>query len=226
MRITWTFTPSTGAPVSRSATFHTLAGPDTDGDGVADIHDSCPATKGTESNGCQPGLVPDPDGDGVFGAEDKCPSTNGNGSLNGCPGGVIPAGGGGGGSTVKGGGTTVVGISGNLGVKRGAKLSRKALLKGLKVKVTCSQDATASLALAITKGTAKKLKIKTKKTLTIASGKGACKASGGGSVKLALAGKYKGKVKKSKKAFPALLGLKLSGGGASAATAPLAVKVG
>jgi hypothetical protein len=229
MRITWTFTPSgPGAPpaVSQSATFHTLAGPDSDGDGVADIHDSCPSTKGTESNGCQPALVPDPDGDGVFGAEDKCPSTNGNGSLNGCPGGVIPAATNTGGTTIQSGGKIPVGISGGLGVKKGGKLSRKALLKGLKVKVTCSQDSTASLALAITKGTAKKLKIKTKKTVTIASGRGACKAAGGGSVKLALSGKYKGKVRKAKKTFPALLGLKLSGGGANAAKAPLAVKVG
>jgi hypothetical protein len=226
MQITWTFTPSSGPAVSRSATFHTLAGPDTDGDGVADQNDSCPSVKGTQPNGCQPALVPDPDGDGVYGDADKCPNSDGRGALNGCPGGVVPAATGNP-APPGGGGTTVVGIDGGLTLKRGAKLSRKALLKGLKVSVTCSRDATANLALAITKATAKKLKLKASgRTLTIASGRGACSASGGGSVKLSVGAKYRGKVKKAHKTFPALLGLKLNGGGAAAAKAPLAVKVG
>ena len=90
MRITWTFTPTGRAPVSKSVTFHTLPGPDSDVDGVADAVDACPATSGSLPNGCQPALVPDSDGDGVFGAADLCPALDGKSALNGCPDGVVP----------------------------------------------------------------------------------------------------------------------------------------
>jgi hypothetical protein len=84
MKVVWTFTYS-GGSVSGQAPFHTLAGPDTDGDGVPDASDACPTVKGTLPNGCQPPVQTDPDGDGVFGAADQCPTVNGQGSLNGCP---------------------------------------------------------------------------------------------------------------------------------------------
>jgi hypothetical protein len=227
--ITWTFTPSgpgAPAPVSKTETFHTLAGPDSDGDGIADIHDTCPTVKGTLANGCQPAIVPDPDGDGIYGAADLCPASDGKGALNGCPGGIVPAN-----TTPNGPGSTTTGpgprLGGNLGIKSGAKIKRKALLKGVPIKVTCSSDSTASLVLSITKKTAKTLKIKAKgRQLTIASARGQCKANGGGTLKLKPGAKYKGSLGRAKKAFPATLGLSLNGGGATAAAAPVAVKVG
>ena len=91
MKIVWTFTYAGGSKsVSGEAPFHTLAGPDSDGDGVPDISDACPKEKGTEANGCMPPVQSDPDADGVFGAADLCPTVNGKGSLNGCPGGIVP----------------------------------------------------------------------------------------------------------------------------------------
>ena len=54
---------------------------DKDGDGVEDLIDLCPNTKGsTLAKGC-----PDADGDGVKDADDKCPLTAGLIALNGCP---------------------------------------------------------------------------------------------------------------------------------------------
>jgi hypothetical protein len=91
MKIVWTYKYEGGAKsVSAEAPFHTLPGPDTDGDGVPDISDECPKIKGTLHNGCLPPVQTDPDGDGVFGSADLCPTVNGQGSLNGCPGGVVP----------------------------------------------------------------------------------------------------------------------------------------
>ncbi len=90
MKIVWTFTYSGGKKVVGEAPFHTLPGPDSDGDGVPDIHDECKEEKGTLPNGCMPPVQSDPDGDGVFGAADLCPTVNGKGALNGCPGGVVP----------------------------------------------------------------------------------------------------------------------------------------
>jgi hypothetical protein len=91
MKIVWTYTYSGGASsVSAEAPFHTLAGPDTDGDGIPDISDACPTTKGTLANGCQPSVQTDPDHDGVFGPADLCPTVDGRGALNGCPGGIVP----------------------------------------------------------------------------------------------------------------------------------------
>jgi hypothetical protein len=91
MTITWTFTYNGGASsVSGSAGFHTLPGPDSDGDGIPDASDACPTVKGTLANGCQPAVETDPDNDGVFGAADLCPTVDGQGALNGCPGGIVP----------------------------------------------------------------------------------------------------------------------------------------
>jgi outer membrane protein OmpA-like peptidoglycan-associated protein len=54
---------------------------DSDGDGVEDLLDLCPAIKGAkELNGC-----PDKDMDGVADFEDKCIDLPGTKSLNGCP---------------------------------------------------------------------------------------------------------------------------------------------
>jgi len=54
---------------------------DTDGDGIADVNDSCPETAGPiEGSGC-----PDSDGDGIYDNEDQCPEEPGNAENNGCP---------------------------------------------------------------------------------------------------------------------------------------------
>jgi len=52
---------------------------DTDGDGIPDSKDNCPAEKGT-LNGC-----PDKDGDGVADKDDKCPDVKGVARYEGCP---------------------------------------------------------------------------------------------------------------------------------------------
>ncbi len=89
-KIIWRFTyDSCKSPVSKEAPFHTLSGPDRDGDMVPDSEDACPSEKGTLPNGCMPAAQTDPDGDGVFGAADLCPAVNGLGALNGCPGGIV-----------------------------------------------------------------------------------------------------------------------------------------
>jgi hypothetical protein len=88
-KIVWRFAYS-GGEAKAEAPFKTLPGPDSDGDGVPDISDECPSVKGTLPNGCMPPVQTDPDGDGVYGPADLCPTVNGMGSLNGCPGGIVP----------------------------------------------------------------------------------------------------------------------------------------
>ena len=213
----WIFTYSGGGPAFRDVTFRTLAGPDQDGDGVPNNGtDQCPAVKGTLPNGCLPAVQEDPDKDGVYGDADRCPTTDGQGSLNGCPGGIIP-------DPPK---PDV--LTGNLtGVKSGALLKKKALAKGLTVKFTCTVDSSAKGALRITKKTAKKLGIKTKKkTVTIAGGKGQCSKASGGSLKLKLARAYAKKVKRAKKKFPAALAVNLTAPNQTPVTMKRSVKVG
>jgi len=55
--------------------------PDSDADGIADINDLCPDTKGAMAlNGC-----PDSDADGIADAKDNCPDLAGTLAGNGCP---------------------------------------------------------------------------------------------------------------------------------------------
>lgn len=55
--------------------------PDTDNDGIQDAYDDCPTQAGLEIfNGC-----PDGDGDGVMDKEDRCPTDFGLAQFNGCP---------------------------------------------------------------------------------------------------------------------------------------------
>ena len=55
--------------------------PDKDGDGVADKDDACPDVAGPKVfNGC-----PDKDGDGIQDSKDKCPDTYGVAKYDGCP---------------------------------------------------------------------------------------------------------------------------------------------
>ena len=56
---------------------------DSDGDGVPDVSDSCPAGSGPASNGGCP--LPDADGDGVPDSADSCPDAAGPAAGNGCP---------------------------------------------------------------------------------------------------------------------------------------------
>ncbi|HXD55994.1 MAG TPA: hypothetical protein VN618_14655 [Solirubrobacteraceae bacterium] len=89
-KIVWRFTYGGSKEATAEAPFHTLSGPDSDGDGVPDAADACPSEKGTLADGCMPPAQTDPDGDGVYGASDLCPAVNGMGALNGCPGGIVP----------------------------------------------------------------------------------------------------------------------------------------
>ena len=54
---------------------------DTDGDGIPDTGDLCPAVAGHRSaQGC-----PDRDGDGIVDSKDRCPDLRGNAKADGCP---------------------------------------------------------------------------------------------------------------------------------------------
>jgi hypothetical protein len=221
--VRWKFLYNDPGPkvISKDSSFTTLAGPDQDGDGVANNGtDACPTVKGTLPNGCLPAVQDDPDKDGVYGANDKCPNLDGQGALNGCPGGIVP----------------IVPIppkpdvlTGILTVKKGALFKKKTLAKGAPVKFSCTVDSTAKGALSITKKTATKLGIKTKKkqkTVGIAAGKGTCTKAAGGSLKLKLARAYAKKVKRARKKFAATLSVKLTAPNQTPVTMKQPVKVG
>jgi Ca2+-binding RTX toxin-like protein len=72
------WSPAANAPAPRD--------PDTDGDGVKDSVDKCPAVPAQTANGCSAttGPVRDSDGDGVPDASDRCPSETARTST-GCP---------------------------------------------------------------------------------------------------------------------------------------------
>jgi hypothetical protein len=81
-----TFPPATFPPViiptDTPAPTLTVA-VDTDGDGLMDGQDNCPASPGPRGNsGCP---IPDDDGDGVPNSQDDCPNRAGPADLNGCP---------------------------------------------------------------------------------------------------------------------------------------------
>ena len=229
--IRWRFQPNVGPLVTNTITFTTLAGPDGDADGVPDLSDACPTTKGTLPNGCQPGVQDDPDGDGLFGPNDKCPNDNGGTSLDGCP--VKPA-----------EQTTVtpadqqqqqvkppdqqqtnppaLTLTGGLGAIKGNAIKRSALAKGYPISVTCGLDSDVAATLTVSSSVAKKLKLKVKKgqkSVPIGSAKGKCTAAKGGTLKLKLASSAASKVKKSRKGFPASLGLEFTRAG----TAPVKI---
>lgn len=222
--VRWRFIPDVGPePAAKDAPFTTLAGPDQDGDGVANNGaDACPAVKGTLPNGCLPAVQEDPDKDGVYGAADQCPSLDGQGSLNGCPGGIIPNP-----PSPPDPDPGPVSLVATLLTKSGALFKKASLAKGAPVKFECTVDSAAAGTLSITKKTAAKLGIKTKKkTVGIASGKGQCRAAGGGSLKLKLARAYAKKVARARKKFPASLAIKLTAPGQTAVTVKRPVKVG
>jgi hypothetical protein len=58
--------------------------PDTDGDGVLDSNDACPAVAAATPNGCPPPSPPDTDGDGLTDDLDDCPTVAA-GTDDGCP---------------------------------------------------------------------------------------------------------------------------------------------
>ena len=220
--VRWKFIPTVGPTVFKDAQFTTLAGPDQDGDGVANNGtDTCPTVKGTLPNGCLPAVQDDSDKDGVYGAADLCPNTGGDGALNGCPGGIIP-------NPPPPpppppGPKTLVAT---LLTKPGAVFKRASLARGAPVKFECTVDSAGSGTLSITKKIATRLGIGTKKkTVAIASGKGACRALGGGSMKIKLLRAYARKVAKAKKPFPATLAVKLTAPGQIPVTVKRGVKV-
>jgi DNA-binding beta-propeller fold protein YncE len=71
-------------PATRTFTV-VVSPPDSDGDGVPDSSDACPAVTGTMGNGC-PAVIPplDSDGDQVPNTSDACPMVAGT-AANGCP---------------------------------------------------------------------------------------------------------------------------------------------
>jgi hypothetical protein len=237
MRITWTFTPSGGSPVSNSQDFHTLPGPDTDGDGVADAADSCPSVNGTLANGCMPAAQDDPDHDGVYGSADTCPGQDGMGALDGCPAQTSspaappadasspPAGA----SSPPAGATTTVApaaLKAAFAPATGPKLSRHALLAraGLGVKISCTRAARATLRLTVSAKVAKKLGLP-KRTRTLAAAGGNCSAGKRLTLVLKPGGKVLARLKRARGAFAATLRLALKAQDGTAATAAKLVRV-
>lgn len=207
----WLFNPDSGPDVFADTTFTTLAGPDQDGDGVANNgEDQCPTVQGTLPNGCQPDISQfDPDGDGIIGAADACPSAAAPSSENGCP---------------AGGGASTNGKIGKL-----PKIKRKALVKGVKIPVTCAVSSSATAQLTVTAKVAKKLKLKVKKkakSVVIGSGKANCAAGSGAKLKLKLTKTAKRLVLKPKKGFSSSLTISFSAPGATSSTAKATVKLG
>ena len=238
MRITWTFTPSSGPAVTGFQDFTTLAGEDSDGDGVADINDACPTVKGTTADGCLPPAPPDPDGDGVYGSDDKCPDVAASGHIDGCP---APAGPGAPGpapdaaptpglgtGTAPGGALpsppTPAQLVATLPVKKNTRIRHAALRSGLKVKVACSADATAQLTLSVSGATVKSLGLKGRKA-TVARTSGRCTRAKGATLTLKVARKTLARIKRLRSPVPAVLALGLSAPGATAGSASVAVKL-
>jgi len=81
---TATSAPPTATPPPTATTIPTEAPPlDSDGDGIPDSSDLCPAVPGIPLlSGCP---EPDSDGDGVPDASDLCPAQLGSAANNGCP---------------------------------------------------------------------------------------------------------------------------------------------
>ena len=207
MLVTWTFTPNVGLSVSGSATFTTLPGPDTDGDGVADTTDGCPAVKGTLANGCLPGPLTDPDGDGVFGVADLCPAVNGQGRLDGCAPVLSPP----------------AAVTASVGTKKQAIFRSAALAKGIKVPITCTGAARVTVQIVVTKKLAKaRLKLAAPATgLIVASGVGNCTPGTRLMVKLV----SKPKVRPKLKALTAFLSAQLVAKLPSPSPAPKVVTI-
>jgi hypothetical protein len=240
MRITWTFDPTgTAGPVSGSQTFHTLPGPDTDADGVADAVDSCPAVAGTLASGCAAPVQSDPDGDGVYGAADQCPAADGQGALSGCPAtpgpGPGPVGDPGPGTPpppppagppTGGSAQPATALKGAFAAGTSATPKRRALLAkaGLPVKVTCTRAAAATLTLAVTSTVAKRLKLPPR-TLTLASAKGTCAAGRTLTLTLRPASKVAARLKRAKGTVAATLKLSLKAKDGKPVSAVKAVKL-
>lgn len=233
--IRWRFTYNGGTQfVTKDISFTTLSGPDTDGDGVPDATDACPAVKGTLANGCQPPVQTDPDGDGIFGSADACPTQNGEGSLNGCPVHVTPADRDGDGvpdsrdrcptvaaRTADGCPAAPAVLKGTLGTIAHARLSRKALAQGVRLSVRCTLGAKARAALTVNRTVAKRLKLtlrRGQKTVTIASASGGCVAGKAGRVTLKLVRANAKKVRRPRGGFGATLTLVLTRKGSKPVT--------
>ncbi|MSW83215.1 MAG: hypothetical protein F2832_00495 [Actinobacteria bacterium] len=203
MRITWTFTPTDGSgAVTGAQDFRTLAGPDTDGDGVVDLSDACPAVKGTTANGCLPPPAADADKDGASDTADRCPTVSAVGFLNGCPKGMA------------------------LGVRSGAKLRRTKLLRGLTIPVACAVKAPVLVSLTVSRATARRLGLKAKgATLTIGSGRATCGTAKGSTLPLKVLRGAAKRVKAQRRAFSATLVIRptTSAGGIGSVTIPIKV---
>ena len=238
MRITWRFTPSGGLNAGQTFSgfqdFTTLAGPDTDGDGVADAADACPAVKGTTANGCLPVAPPDPDGDGVFGADDRCPGQAAPGIPGGCPPTAaivppvvtpspkLPA-------PSPGPFVPVVPpqLVATLAVRRSTRFRAVALRKGLKVPVRCSAPSRARLTLTVPAATARRLGLKpVKGVAVVASASGACRPGAGVTLTLRPTIRTLARIRRLPRPAPATLSASLSAAGATAGAVGVPVKLG
>ena len=242
MRITWRFTPNGGPHANQPFTgfqdFTTLAGPDTDGDGVADATDACPAVKGTTANGCLPVAPPDPDGDGIFGADDRCPGQPAPGVPGGCP------------PTAAAVPPVVVApppappvplpqpvvpiikrlsppLVATLALRGGTRLRAAALRKGVKVRVSCSAPSRARLALTAGGATARRLGLRpVKGSAVVAAAVGACRPGAGVTLTLRPSRRTLTRIGRLPRPAPATLTASLSAEGATAGAAGVPVKLG
>ncbi|HST38105.1 MAG TPA: hypothetical protein VLK58_01285 [Conexibacter sp.] len=253
MTIRWTFTPQTGPAVHGTQSFRTLAGPDSDGDGVADVADACPALRGTTADGCLPVAPPDPDGDGFFGDLDRCPAAPAPGSLDGCPAGgggggeqPPPGGGGGGGTPPPGGGGESGGTPPGGGggatpppvarpaaaqlvvtvrAKRGARFTAAALRRGARVRFACSHASSATVALTVAGRAARALGLRGRAP-ALARATVRCGAGRDATVTLKPARAVAARLASVRRPLPATLTVALRAPGATAGGASVAVKVG
>ncbi|MDO8210860.1 hypothetical protein [Conexibacter sp. CPCC 206217] len=251
MTITWRFAPTSGSPVTGSQSFRTLAGPDSDADGVADIRDACPAVRGTGADGCLPSAPPDPDGDGVFGDQDRCPAAAAPGMIDGCPLG------GGGTAPPTDGGTPPPGDSATpsppvvppspgptpipprggpaptprpqlvaaLKLKRNTRFTVRALRAGVKVRLACSQDATATVTFTVTRAIGRQLGLSGKDPAVTRAG-GRCTKAKGVTVTLKPASRTLTRIARLSRPVSATLSARLTAAGAVAGGAKVAVKLG
>lgn len=241
MRITWTFTPSSGAfagqQFSGGQDFTPLTGPDADGDGVPDGTDKCPANPFATPDGC-PAAPPDPDGDGVYGANDECPDAAAPGIPSGCPAAPAPApaapapvpvppGDGGGAPAPIVQPPAPRQLVATLGVRKGTRYRAGALRKGVRVRVTCSAPSTAKVALTVTSAVGRRLGLRPKgRTVQVATRSAACSPTRPATVTLKPARATTARIARLRRPVAATLIGALSAPGATAGSARVAVKLG
>jgi hypothetical protein len=235
MKVVWRFVRDAGGTYSGpEQSFRTLAGPDTDGDGVPDGVDACPNAKGNGSNGCAVVVTSaDDDGDldGVPRSADRCPEVQAPGTADGCPAPAPTAtpvpGSGGGATTVlpqsQGGAPAP---QGRLLAKPKSTISKAKLVakSGATLTVQCTAGASVTVGLVATKAAAKLLKLKTNPLPTLATSKGVC-AGGETRLKLTASKALSGKLKRTRAQLSATLTATVKNDAGTATAPPVGVKI-